>query len=160
MSDDIAAHTEAIAHADDYYGPDELPEDYERHYCEEDGLDWPCRTVLIAQRDDARAALTKAEDALAAVEYNLFNSAGYAATDVVRFALLHIAAFRAEKSRPIGISDLLMIARAEALEEAARWIESNHRIYTSEHGAVIRVGPTLAAIRALATPAPKPEEAS
>lgn len=46
-------HFEAVAYADDIAegGDVEIPEDYERHYCEEDGEDWPCRTV---------AALTQA----------------------------------------------------------------------------------------------------
>lgn len=42
-----ATHYEGIAYADDIPegGDEEVPEDYERHYCNEDGEDWPCATI-------------------------------------------------------------------------------------------------------------------
>lgn len=51
----LADHFEEIAYADDIpEGQDwEVPEDYERHYCNEDGEDWPCRAVLAASADGA-----------------------------------------------------------------------------------------------------------
>lgn len=42
----VAAHVEGVAYADDIAeGGDLVPDDYERHYCEEDGDDWPCPTI-------------------------------------------------------------------------------------------------------------------
>lgn len=48
--DELADHYEEIAYADDIpEGQDEeVPEDYERHYCNEDGEDWPCATIRAA----------------------------------------------------------------------------------------------------------------
>lgn len=48
-------HYEGVMYADDIpegtdYLPgttDPIPDDYERHYCEEDGEDWPCATVRL-----------------------------------------------------------------------------------------------------------------
>ena len=40
-----AIHFEDIAYADDSYGPEPRPDNYERHYCSEDGEDWPCPTI-------------------------------------------------------------------------------------------------------------------
>lgn len=45
-------HVEAVAFADDIAeGGDPVPEDYERHYCEEDGQDWPCAVVRAGYVD-------------------------------------------------------------------------------------------------------------
>ena len=40
-------HYESVAYADDVAegGDDPVPDDYERHYCNEDGETWPCATV-------------------------------------------------------------------------------------------------------------------
>ena len=40
-------HYECVAYADDIPegGNDDVPEDYERSYCNEDGHDWPCPTI-------------------------------------------------------------------------------------------------------------------
>ncbi|YCK81372.1 hypothetical protein M1D89_20230 [Arthrobacter sp. D3-18] len=50
----LADHYECIAYADDIAeGQDwEVPEDYRRHYCAEDGEDWPCQTVAAALGSD------------------------------------------------------------------------------------------------------------
>jgi hypothetical protein len=46
-NNDEEAHYEEVAYADDIAegSEDLIPEDYERHYCAEDGEDWPCTTV-------------------------------------------------------------------------------------------------------------------
>jgi hypothetical protein len=43
----LALHYEGIAYADDVPegGNEPVPEDYERHYCHQDGETWPCPTV-------------------------------------------------------------------------------------------------------------------
>lgn len=54
-SSPLSAHVEGIQYADDIAeGGDPVPEDYERHYCEEDGEDWPCAAVrsIDAHTDD------------------------------------------------------------------------------------------------------------
>ncbi|TDL43851.1 hypothetical protein [Microbacterium oleivorans] len=67
------AHREAVMYADDIpEGTDYLPgtttpipEDYERHYCEEDGEDWPCAAVREREPvvvDDAIRILTETLD--------------------------------------------------------------------------------------------------
>jgi hypothetical protein len=40
-------HFEGVAYADDIPegGDEEVPEDFERHFCQEDGEDWPCTTA-------------------------------------------------------------------------------------------------------------------
>lgn len=45
--DKLDDHYEEIAYADDIAegSEDLIPDDYERHYCAEDGEDWPCATV-------------------------------------------------------------------------------------------------------------------
>jgi hypothetical protein len=49
LSADLTAHVEGVAYADDIAeGGDPVPDDYERHYCEEDGEDWPCTAVRQA----------------------------------------------------------------------------------------------------------------
>ena len=36
------AHVECVMYADDVAEGVDVPDDYERHYCETDGEDWPC----------------------------------------------------------------------------------------------------------------------
>lgn len=36
------AHVECVMYADDVADGVDVPDDYERHYCETDGEDWPC----------------------------------------------------------------------------------------------------------------------
>lgn len=62
--EDLAEHVEGIQYADDIAeGGDPVPEDYERHYCEEDGEDWPCAAIRRAQGEPSDAALRLAERA-------------------------------------------------------------------------------------------------
>jgi hypothetical protein len=69
----LDAHYEDVAYADDIAeGSDDLiPKDYERHYCAEDGKDWPCPDVTDYAQEDIRyllAELRKAHEALTRVE--------------------------------------------------------------------------------------------
>jgi hypothetical protein len=52
-----SVHYEGIAYADDVAeGSDEtIPDDYEHHFCQEDGEDWPC-TTMAALRAAVAAA--------------------------------------------------------------------------------------------------------
>jgi hypothetical protein len=38
-------HHEDVAYADDMDEASDVPDDYERHFCHEDGEDWPCATI-------------------------------------------------------------------------------------------------------------------
>lgn len=40
-----AVHHEGVAYADDIDEASDVPDDYERHFCHEDGEDWPCATI-------------------------------------------------------------------------------------------------------------------
>lgn len=42
----LVPHSHEVAYADDTYSDTDLPEGYERHYCNEDGEDWPCAFVV------------------------------------------------------------------------------------------------------------------
>lgn len=55
-----ADHVEAVAYADDIDEGKDVPDNYERHYCEADGEEWPCayaRHDAENERDSARAKL-------------------------------------------------------------------------------------------------------
>lgn len=56
---DPAGHIEEVAYADDIAeGGEEVPEDYERHYCDMDGEDWPCaftRAITLASAGSSSA---------------------------------------------------------------------------------------------------------
>ncbi|KQR02498.1 hypothetical protein ASF72_10720 [Arthrobacter sp. Leaf141] len=58
-----AAHYKDIAYADDIAegGDEEVPEDYERHCCNEDGEDWPCQAIKDAAPADVAYLLSVAE---------------------------------------------------------------------------------------------------
>lgn len=38
----LAGHVEGVAYADDLDEAADVPDDHERHFCHEDGEDWPC----------------------------------------------------------------------------------------------------------------------
>lgn len=48
-------HHEGVAYADDMDEADDVPEDYERHFCHEDGETWPCATVRAVTGDTERS---------------------------------------------------------------------------------------------------------
>ena len=49
-----ARHERAVAYADDVAeGGDPVPDDYERHYCTDDGEDWPCGAARAARVPEA-----------------------------------------------------------------------------------------------------------
>lgn len=44
----LAIHHEGVAYADDVDEAIDVPDDYEHHFCHEDGLAWPCPTARAA----------------------------------------------------------------------------------------------------------------
>lgn len=101
MSTELAQHYEGIAYEDDIAeGSEDLfPEDYERHFCHEDGEDWPCATVLAA-------ALRLAADEAAGV---------IAAGDIAEVA----APVEGESGRGSAVAN-----RDELYEDPAGWLRS------------------------------------
>lgn len=67
-----ARHERAVAYADDVAeGGAPVPDDYERHYCTDDGEDWPCGAARAA-----RAALAAALPLLTAAPSVVSDAAG------------------------------------------------------------------------------------
>ena len=59
------AHVECVMYADDVAEGVDVPDDYERHYCETDGEDWPCAharyEARIRQEEREKALNTRRE---------------------------------------------------------------------------------------------------
>jgi len=82
----LAPHREGVAYADDIAEGTDVPEDYERHYCDWDGEDWPCSMVrvLSAAPHDALDSKLREARAAAVQEYHERREAGQSHYSILR----------------------------------------------------------------------------
>lgn len=73
-----AAHYQGFEYGDDIAegGDEEVPEDYERHFCHEDGEDWPCPAFIAAAPSIVTQLLAVVDDVLAISDIGMNSNHG------------------------------------------------------------------------------------